>query len=126
MSFVIFHYSDGEAQWTTGDGDIYQVGFNAGDGNRFYTIPGLGMDALINNISMTSNIGVPGKWIFQVDGEEIQLPLPVFQFSQPSYNVSEDDGFVTICLELVQGILVDNVTIELNGKTFPGIRQQIW
>lgn len=84
LSFVIFLYADGEIQWTTGDdgisdgvdglgGSPAQVGFNAGDGYRFYSIPE-SQTAGIINISMTSNIGVPGAWMFQVNGEDIRIP----------------------------------------------------
>lgn len=48
LSFVIFLYADGLIQWTTGDasggmnglgGTEAQVGFNAGDGIRFASVP---------------------------------------------------------------------------------------
>ena len=70
-SYVIYYYADGEIQWTTGDasggmdglgGTPAQVGFNAGDGIRFATVP-----AEIINIAQTSNVDIPGVWIFQVD-----------------------------------------------------------
>ena len=41
------------------------------------------------------------------------LLVAVFQFSQPSYSASEDSTEVSICLELVDGLLATNVTIEL-------------
>ncbi len=78
-SFVIFLYADGEIQWTTGDasggsgglgGTQAQVGFNAGDGIRFATVPGSRNDTIIN-ITQTTNVAVPGVWIFQVDKEDI-------------------------------------------------------
>ena len=56
-SFVIFLYADGEIQWTTGSasgvsgglgGIPAQVGFNAGDGIRFASVPGLRTAAIIN------------------------------------------------------------------------------
>ena len=80
-SFVIFLYADGEIQWTTGDasngigglgGDPAQVGFNAGDGVRFASVPG-SQTADIINIDTTSNVGIPGVWIFRVDEEEIAI-----------------------------------------------------
>ena len=67
----MFLYADGEMQWTTGDdsngtnglgGDIAVAGINAGDGVRAVTIP----DSLIPNISQTSNVGIPGVWMFKV------------------------------------------------------------
>ena len=36
-----------------------------------------------------------------------------FQFSQPFFNVSEGSGVVSVCLELVNGILTEGVLIEV-------------
>lgn len=80
----MFLYADEGIQWTTGDdcpsggvnglgGIPAQVGFNAGDGAHFFTVPESQTTAVIN-ISMTSNIGVPGVWVFQVNGDEIRAP----------------------------------------------------
>ena len=80
-SFVIFLYADGEIQWTTGSasggigglgGTPAQVGFNAGDGIRFASVPG-SQTAEIINITTTSNVGTPGVWIFRVDEEDIAV-----------------------------------------------------
>ena len=84
LSFTIFLYADGGIEWTTGDGGVSdgvdglrgtpaQVGFNAGDGVRFYSVPESQTEAIIN-ISMTSNFGVPGLWIFQVNEKDIRIP----------------------------------------------------
>ncbi len=78
-SFVIFLYADGEIQWTTGDqsggmdglgGIPAIVGFSAGDGIRYTKVAGSRTDAIIN-ITQTSNVAVPGVWIYRVDGEGI-------------------------------------------------------
>ena len=80
-SFVIFLYADGEIQWTTGDassgtdglgGTPAQVGFDAGDGIRFASVPGSYTDDIIN-IAETSNVGVAGMWIFRIDEEEVVI-----------------------------------------------------
>ena len=77
ISFAMFLYADGEIQWTTGDasrgrngfgGTPAQVGFDAGDGVRFFSVPG-SQTAEIVNIDTTSNIGIPGVWLFQVNGD---------------------------------------------------------
>ena len=74
-SFVSFLYADGEIQWTTGDasggsgglgGTPALAGFNAGDGIHFSTIPGSLSDDIIN-ITDTSNVGIPGVWMFQIN-----------------------------------------------------------
>ena len=73
-SFVILLFADGEIQWTTGDasggvdglgGTEAVVGINGGDGINFITIPE-SMTPSIINIAQTSNVGIPGMWIFQV------------------------------------------------------------
>ena len=73
-SFVSFLYADGEIQWTTGDasggsgglgGISALAGFNAGDRVRFSTVPGSLSDDIIN-VTDTSNVGIPGVWMFQI------------------------------------------------------------
>ncbi len=80
-SFVEFFYADGLIQWTTGDasggsgglgGTEAQVGFNAGDGIRFASVPGSQTPDIIN-IDTTSNVGRGGVWLFRVDQEEIVI-----------------------------------------------------
>lgn len=70
-SFAIFLYDD--IQWTTGDssggvdgldGNEAVAGITAGDGVNFVTIPG-SLTPDIINIDNTSNVGVPGVWIFK-------------------------------------------------------------
>lgn len=70
-------------QWTTGDasggrcglgGAAAQVGVNAGDGVKFEIVPGSWTPKIIN-IDSTSNVNIPGVWIFRVD-EDFELPPP--------------------------------------------------
>ena len=74
-SFVIFLYADKRIQWTTGDasdgsngfgGTEAVAGINAGDGVNFKTIPGSLTPSIIN-ITQTSNVGIPGIWMFKVN-----------------------------------------------------------
>ena len=68
----MFLYAD--LQWTTGDvsggvdglgGTEALAGFNAGDQVTSYNITG-SITADITNIAKTSNVGIPGTWIFKV------------------------------------------------------------
>lgn len=62
-------------EWTLGsmsDGIHAQVGFHAGDGVRFAVVPE-SLTSAIGNIDEKSNVGVPGQWIFQVDGVNITV-----------------------------------------------------
>ena len=47
-----------------------QAGFSAGDGMRYFTLNGSGTDAVLS-LNFTSNVGRPGVWIFQVDGDQV-------------------------------------------------------
>uniref|UniRef100_A0A8V0X6J7 NIDO domain-containing protein n=1 Tax=Gallus gallus TaxID=9031 RepID=A0A8V0X6J7_CHICK len=78
-SFVILNYKD--IQWTTGvasggdpktglGGTPAHAGFNSGDETNYYNIPGSRTDAIIN-ITTTSNVNVPGRWVFQVNELEL-------------------------------------------------------
>ena len=78
-TYAIFLYADGLIQWTTGDdqggvdglgGTPAQVGFNNGDGVNFAVIPPSGT-ADVLNLDSSSNINMPGTWIFQIDGDTI-------------------------------------------------------
>ena len=85
-SFVFLLYNDGGIQWTTGDGS---GGFNglggyeaiAGISDRSYfssyslIIP-LSLSPNILHIDKTSNVGIPGVWMFKVGtGIELHISL---------------------------------------------------
>ncbi|KAG8445395.1 hypothetical protein GDO86_010251 [Hymenochirus boettgeri] len=81
-SFTIFNYEN--INWTTGrhassggdnsgrGGIAAQAGFNAGDGWRYFNIPGSRTDD-IAGISNTTNVGVPGRWVFRIDNNHVQV-----------------------------------------------------
>ncbi|XP_067172895.1 sushi, nidogen and EGF-like domain-containing protein 1 [Apteryx mantelli] len=89
-SFIILNYD--QIQWASGTasggdpetglgGTPAHAGFNSGNEKDFYNIPGSRTDAIIN-ITKTSNVNVPGRWVFQVNEfkvtgvptEEPQIP----------------------------------------------------
>jgi len=69
----MFLYAGGRIKWTTGDitgtngfgGSEALAGINAGDGINFESIPG-SLSPRIINIAQTSNVDIPGIWIFKV------------------------------------------------------------
>ncbi|NXX13325.1 TECTA protein, partial [Podargus strigoides] len=74
-AFIILNYWD--IQWTTGEasggdaetglgGTPAHAGFTSGDSTNFYTIPGSHTPSILN-ITTTSNVNTPGRWVFQVD-----------------------------------------------------------
>ncbi|NWU92528.1 SNED1 protein, partial [Upupa epops] len=82
LSFTIFNYES--ITWTTGmhassGGDLSglggiaaQAGFNAGDGKRYFNIPGSRTDD-IADVEMTTNVGIPGRWVFRIDDAQVQV-----------------------------------------------------
>ncbi|XP_070806122.1 alpha-tectorin-like [Pituophis catenifer annectens] len=75
MSFVMLNYQD--IQWISGQasgGDAHtglegtpaQAGFNNGDVDNYFNIPGSWTPSIIN-VSSTSNVVDPGRWVFEVD-----------------------------------------------------------
>lgn len=59
----MFLYND--IQWTSTTRGAALAGINAGDGQNHVTIFG-SRTSSIHNIQKTSNVGVPGVWIFKV------------------------------------------------------------
>ncbi|KFQ12806.1 Sushi, nidogen and EGF-like domain-containing protein 1, partial [Leptosomus discolor] len=83
LSFTIFNYES--ITWTTGmhassGGDFAGLGgiaaqvsgFNAGDGKRYFNIPGSRTDD-IADVEMTTNVGIPGRWVFRIDDAQVQV-----------------------------------------------------
>ena len=78
---VEFRFST--CDWTTGDasggsggfgGTAAQVGFDAGDSVNYVEIPG-SMTGGINRIACDdSNVGEPGRWVFQIRGGTVICP----------------------------------------------------
>ena len=73
-SFAIFLYPDKRIEWTTGDssggsnglgGTAALAGIDAGDGVTFKTIPG-SLTSSIINITQTTNVDIPGIWMFRI------------------------------------------------------------
>lgn len=69
--FVIFLYSN--ISWIkTTPTSFAQVGFDAGDGINFYTLPGSYTEAVMN-VTQISNVGVPGMLVFKVSGPSVKV-----------------------------------------------------
>ncbi|XP_077193136.1 sushi, nidogen and EGF-like domain-containing protein 1 isoform X2 [Paroedura picta] len=82
ISFILLNYAT--IQWTTGSasggdaatglgGTAAQAGFDSGNKIKYYTIPTSRTPDIVN-IAGTTNVGVPGRWAFQVD--EFLAPAP--------------------------------------------------
>lgn len=48
-----------------------QAGFNAGDGVRYFNIPGSRTRQVLE-LPNSSNVGIPGRWMFRIDNAKIE------------------------------------------------------
>ena len=69
---MAFLYED--IQWS---GTNTTIGFNAGDGVRSFTLPESLTAEGVLNLENTSNVGIPGVYIFRVDQNEVETPSTV-------------------------------------------------
>lgn len=63
------------------DDIFFQVGFNAGDGEHYFSVPG-SMTNSVLNLPQMSNIGVPGQFVFRVDQNKISNAGKAFNLLQ--------------------------------------------
>ncbi|KAK2158739.1 hypothetical protein NP493_1775g00021 [Ridgeia piscesae] len=54
-----------------GGSDSTSVGFNAGDGVRYFSVPG-SRGASIADVETTSNVGLRGRWMFRIDDVSVK------------------------------------------------------
>lgn len=66
VSFVFFIY--GDIEW-----GFSNIGFRNSDGSRNFMVPGA-LTSRTVDIELTSNVGVPGLYIYRVDLEQILGP----------------------------------------------------
>ena len=70
----MFLYAD--IEWSSGSGAV--AGINAGDGINHIIIPGSRTSSILN-IEETSNVGVPGIWIFRVgEGTYVRMHVRMY------------------------------------------------
>ena len=50
---------------------VTQVGFNAGDGLRYFSVPGSRQAAIVD-VETTTNVGLPGRWMFRIDDVSVE------------------------------------------------------
>ena len=69
LSFIFFIYID--INW----GGSTQLGFNAGDGIHSFTLHEAFNFTAIRNLASTSNVDIPGFYLFRVDSQQILRPI---------------------------------------------------
>ena len=134
-TFVIFNFN--QLDYTVGTANCYahaQVGFNAGDGKRYYLVQSSNTNAIANVALLTSNVGKAGKWMFKIDGDDISsgcnmngwlniYPRRMLYFGQDSIEISGpcfEAKFVNVTIEQYTIIcsLVDQVKAVCQAPFF--------
>ncbi|XP_013409259.1 protein mesh-like isoform X1 [Lingula anatina] len=129
-SFVIFNYD--VITWTTGSasggssgtgGTPAQAGFNAGDGKRYFSVPGSRTAAIID-VENTTNVGVPGRWVFQVDNAEVTAAGDCSSSSRGGLVVSPIQGLIYGGTEVFMSgpcfNETDDLVCKFGGQAVPG------
>ena len=78
-------------------GNAAIVGYNAGDeGVISFSVPGSHTDDILNIVS-TSNVGVPGMWVFRLDSDNLALP-PCQEAASGNKQINAMSRFcITLC-----------------------------
>ena len=78
-----------DIQWPTPDDDEALAGINAGDSINHITVPG-SLTTNISDIEETSNIDVPGIWVFRVGEGNHHMHICMASFA-----------YILLCLSLI-------------------------
>ncbi|XP_055334311.1 uncharacterized protein LOC129585591 [Paramacrobiotus metropolitanus] len=123
-SFSLFNYN--KIEWVSYGGIYAFGGFNRFDGHYFRMLDGSGT-ANVGNIVTTSNTGVPGRWIFRVDGDTVTSIDCGTASNSRTISISPKYGSVLGGNEIiVSGVCFDATTptnqivCKFGGESFPG------
>ncbi|CAB1442081.1 unnamed protein product [Pleuronectes platessa] len=111
----MFNY--GEIIWSTGTasggdpltglgGTTAQSGFNGGDIGHFFNLPGSRSNEVVN-IEQSTNVNVPGRWLFRVDTELID-PANGCSYNGRYYRRGENFWLSDQCLQRCRCLDIDN------------------
>ena len=64
QSISVFNYAEDSINWA----GTAVAGYNVGDGNRHFELPGSLSEEIKYIDSMTGNTGIQGQWLFMLDG----------------------------------------------------------
>ena len=68
-SIAIFNYAENGINWPGGVGGRAVAGYNVGDNDRHFKLPGSLSEDIQNIDNTTGNTGRDGQWVFLLSGE---------------------------------------------------------
>lgn len=95
-SFAIFNF--GRLMWFKAFNSIAQSGFNSGNTEDFFILPGSFTDKILN-LSESSNVNINGKWIFRID-------------SNITDGACQNSGYLTVVPHTVYYIGLDDLIVS--------------
>lgn len=116
VSFILMNY--GDCALTQ---NMVQAGFDTINSTAYYVIPGSNNGTLIPNLMNSSNVNVPGRWVFRVNGgsslqENVMgIQLRVTSFSDLTLTKNMEIFLKELQEELVKYGLPDSVKLNLRG-----------
>ncbi|XP_056626979.1 sushi, nidogen and EGF-like domain-containing protein 1 [Triplophysa dalaica] len=110
LSFVLMNYED-----IALTPDLVLAGYDTVNSARYFVIPDSRDGNTIPNLKNSSNVNVPGRWVFRVDSE--QETVVGLQIRVTSYSDLTEIGNIPFILEKLKQELVDRgfpSSLELN------------
>lgn len=100
LSFVLMNYGD-----IAVTPNLVQAGYDTVNSARYFAIPDSSDRNSITNLKNSSNVNVPGRWVFRVDGE--QETVIGLQIKVTSYSDLTESGNIAYILEKLKQELLD-------------------
>ncbi|XP_043109077.1 sushi, nidogen and EGF-like domain-containing protein 1 isoform X2 [Puntigrus tetrazona] len=100
LSFILMNYGDIAAAYNT-----VQAGYDTINSTAYFSIPGSNDGSAIPNLKNSTNVNVPGRWAFRVDGGSDQNRkenIIGLQMRVSSYSDLRESGKIETVLERIQ------------------------
>ncbi|XP_043109122.1 sushi, nidogen and EGF-like domain-containing protein 1 [Puntigrus tetrazona] len=116
-SFILMNY--GDIAVTT---HPVQAGYDTINSTNYFVIPGSNLSSFISNLRNSSNVGVPGRWVFRVDSEPgnsifknnvLGIRFRLSSFSDVTQSGNSEQLLQQIKQELVKYGLPNSVELKL-------------
>ncbi|XP_050980068.1 sushi, nidogen and EGF-like domain-containing protein 1 [Labeo rohita] len=124
LSFILMNYGDIAVTY-----NWVQAGYDTINSTAYFKIPGSDIGSLIPNLKNSTNVNVPGRWAFRVDGgpdQNIKGNILGVQMRLTSFSDLRESGNIETVLEKLQQELVkyglpNSIKLNLRRvqKTYP-------